>query len=448
MPRLGLYKKQAIVILKDIKIIMHFESLHKIYEEASPLLKQIPISSLIVDMYISEIIEVANRPMPKKKKGMIRDSRIISKFIEIGIEQVVIDTEKGLDIVNIQPANDSDSILFDKLIEEKISKLGKKLSTDNHALTLEWGNAKEIFKTSANIISQTSASIRSGGEINATYFNEAAKAISRSILRNKDALTWLGKVRDINNYLYEHSVNTATLMGIFAHAYGLPEEDVEQCITGALFHDLGEAQINQEFFERAGPLTADEYSEVQEHVRIGYNLIKDLPGISDIALNIVKQHHERVDGSGYPMGLNGKDISLHGKMFSIVDTYDAVTNNRCYKDAILSSFGMRTLLELSKTHFDEGLVHQFIKCMGVYPTGSLVRLNNGILCVVIAQNIASPIKPLVKAIYSSKSNAYIAPKMLDLSKTKLDIKNVKYEDPNDYGINIDRFMPEEIDEVD
>ena len=396
-------------------------------------------------MYISEIIEVPNRPMPKKKKGMIRDSRIISKFIEIGIEQVVIDTERGLDTVDIPPANDSHNEHFDEIIEESISKLSQKLSTESHALSLEWGNAKEIFKTSANIIAQTTACIRDGGKINTEYFDEASKAISRSILRNKDALTWLGKVRNQNNYLYEHSVNTATLMGVFAHAYGLPETDVQQCITGALLHDLGEADINPEFFERAGPLTPEEYKDVQGHVKIGYNLIKGLPDISDIALNIVKQHHERVDGSGYPLKLNAEKISLHGKMFAIVDTYDAVTNNRCYKEAIPSSFGMRTLLELSKSHFDEGLVHQFIKCMGVYPTGSLVRLNNGVLSVVIAQNMASPIKPLVKAIYNSKTNAYIEPKMVDLSKTKLDIKIVKYEDPNDFDINIDEFMPEEID---
>lgn len=398
-------------------------------------------------MYIAEIIEIPNRPMPKKKKGMIRDSRIISKFIEIGIQQVIIDTEKGLDISDIQPANDSNKTqtYFNEIIEEKISALSKQLSTSGHSLTLEWGNAKEIFKTSAGIISQTILSIRDGQKINADYFDEAAKAISRSIMRNKDALTWLGKVRNQNSYLYEHSVNSATLMGIFAQAYGLPILEVEQCITGALLHDLGEAQINQEFFERAGPLTPSEYAQVKEHVNIGLDLIKDLPDISPITRNIVHQHHERIDGSGYPSGLKGDQISLHGRMFAIVDTYDAVTNNRCYKEAIPSSFGMRTLLELSKTHFDEALVHQFIKCMGVYPTGSLVRLNNGFLAVVIAQNIVSPIKPLVKVIYSTKNKAYIEPKMIDLSKNTGDFKIVKYENPNDYSIDIDKFMPEEMD---
>lgn len=398
-------------------------------------------------MYIAEIIETPNCPMPKKKKGMIRDSRIISKFIEIGIQQVVIDTEKGLDIQANLPANDASNsnAYVNAMIEEKINELSKQLSTSSQSLTLEWGNAKEIFKTSASIISQTILSIRDGQKINTDYFDEAAKAISRSIMRNKDALTWLGKVRNVNSYLCEHSVNTATLMGIFAQAYGLPILEVEQCITGALLHDLGEAQINQDFFERAGPLTPTEYAHVQEHVNFGLNLLTDLPDISNIARNIVHQHHERIDGSGYPKGLKGENISLHARMFAIVDTYDAVTNNRCYKEAIPSSFGMRTLLELSKTHFDESLVHQFIKCMGVYPTGSLVKLNNGILAVVIAQNIISPIKPLVKAIYSTQSHAYIETKMIDLSKNPGDLKIVKYENPKDHNINVDQFMPEEMD---
>ena len=233
-------------------------------------------------------------------------------------------------------------------------------------------------------------------------------------------------------------------MGIFAKACGLPLNEIENCVTGALLHDLGEAHINEEFFTRAGPLSPEEFAQVKEHVTIGESFLKDSPEVSEISRKMVRQHHERFDGSGYPRGLEGDEISVYGRMFAIVDTYDALINNCFYKDAIPSSFGMRTLLELSKTHFDESLVHQFIKCMGVYPTGSLVKLNNGYLAVVIAQNISSPIKPLVKIIYSTKSQAYVDPKMIDLSKSTLDIKILKYEDPSDHDIYVNNFMPEEI----
>ena len=417
-------------------------------EGNSQVLKKIAISDLMVDMYIAEIVESPNVPMPKKRKGMIRDSRIISKFVEIGIQQVVIDTEKGLDVIDLLSANDDakkeNQELFDDIIEEKIEILKQQISTEYQALTMEWSNAKEIFKTSSSIVSQTIKAIKNGDEIHPDYFDEAAKAISRSIMRNKDALTWLGKIRNKDDYLYEHSVNSATLMGIFAHTYGLKPNEIEQCITGALLHDVGQAHITNEYFERAGPLSPKEFAQVKNHVNIAVRLLEHNNNISDISLKIVQEHHERYDGSGYPKGLIGPDISLFGRMFAIVDTYDAVTNKRCYKEAIPSSYGMRTLLELSKTNFDEALVHQFIKCMGVYPTGSLARLDNGYLAVVIAQNPQSPLKPLVNIIYNAKSNAYVKPTMVDLGKANSKTKITSYEDPNDFGIIINDFMPEEM----
>ena len=413
------------------------------------MLKQIPISDLFVDMYIAQIIETPGVPMPKKKRGMIRDPRIISKFIEIGIQEVVIDTEKGLDVLENTTAFDALSAdpdrLSDQEIEAQMSELKKQMATGYQDLALEWGNAKEIFKTSVNIMDQSIKAIKNDKKINPEYFNEAGKAISRSIMRNKDALTWLGKLRTESSYLYEHSVNTSILMGIFANAYGLKEEQVEQCITGALVHDLGQAHIQAEFFVREGPLSPEEFEQVKEHVNFGVRILANNEETDEIVMRIVHEHHERYDGSGYPNGLKRDEISLVGRMFAIVDTYDAVTNKRSYSNAIASSDGMRTLLNLSREHFDEGLVHQFIKCLGVYPTGSLVKLNNGLLAVVIAQNLHSPLKPVIKTIYSTKKKTYTDPQMLDLMKKNMGEKISSYEDPTKYEIKINDFMPEEIE---
>jgi HD-GYP domain-containing protein (c-di-GMP phosphodiesterase class II) len=233
-------------------------------------------------------------------------------------------------------------------------------------------------------------------------------------------------------------------MGIFAHAHGFGPAETEQCITGGLLHDLGQAFIDEELLERAGPLTPEEYASVKSHVDLGLRVANDHTETTEIIRQIILEHHERFDGSGYPQGLSGQDISIHGRMFSIVDTYDAVTNNRCYKSAVPSSAGMRTLLELSGSHFDQSLVHQFIKCMGVYPTGSLVKLSNGILAVVIAQTPGHPLKPLVRTIFSIKTYAYVQPRLLDLMSPAHDEKIVSYEDPGKYGINVNHFLPEEM----
>ncbi|MDX1451250.1 MAG: HD-GYP domain-containing protein [Oleiphilaceae bacterium] len=412
------------------------------------MLKKIAIGDLTVDMYVAELIAGPGAAMPKKKKGMVRDPRIIAKFVEVGIEHVVIDTARGLDVIDLPPANEAvvnPSQYVDQVIQGDLAQLMEETSTHYRELRLEWGTAKEVFDTSVAIVSNTIEAVKDGKSINPEYFRQAASAISRSVLRNKDALTWLGKFRDINSYLYEHSVNCAVLMGIFAHANGFNALQVEQCITGALLHDLGEALVDSELFERSGPLSPEEYEQIQQHVFFGQSLVQDVENVEDIAIRMIEEHHERVDGSGYPMRLKGKEISVFGRMLAIVDTYDAVTNNRTYKEAVPSSVGMRTLLESCNTHFDESLVHVFIKCMGVYPTGSLVKLSNGMLAVVIAQIPGAPLKPLVRTIYNLKSAAYVEPRLTDLSLPNCELKVVSYEDPRKYKIDVYEFMPTEYD---
>ncbi len=411
------------------------------------MLKTIPISELTTDMFIAELIESPGAQLPKKKRGMVRDPRIIAKFIEIGIQQVVIDLERGLDVQDVSKTQDdrpTGKVMSNQQIEDSLQLLRQNLGTSYHELKLEWGTAKQIFRTSISIVNHSLEAARHGDSINGRYFEEAAQAISRSIIRNKDALTWLGKIRDQRSYLFEHSVNTSVLMGIFANALGLSLSETEQCITAGLLHDLGQAHIEEEFFQRPGPLSESEFETVKKHVDFGLDIIKASPQSSEVIQNIILQHHERFDGTGYPAGLAGKNISLHGRMFAIVDTYDAVTNNRNYKSATPSSAGMRTLLELSGKHFDQSLVHQFIKCMGVYPTGSLVKLSNGLLAVVIAQKPGHPLKPLVRTIFNSKSFAYVEPRMMDLMSPQHNEKIISYEDPGKYDIVVNDFLPEEM----
>lgn len=407
------------------------------------MLKTIPIEELTIDMFIAELIDEPGIVMPKKKRGMVRDERIIAKFIELGFKQVIIDLERGRDVTQQDQIHNLVQTMTNAQIEESLNNMRKNTSTGYHDLRLEWGTAKEVFQTSVSIISHSLEAIKGGEQINGEYFVQAAQAISRSIQRNKDALTWLGKIRNQYHYLFEHSVNTSVLMGIFAHASGFSLMQTEQCITAGLVHDLGQAAIREDLFNRAGPLSPEEYEIVKRHVEHGLDVAETSPQTTDIIRCIIREHHERMDGSGYPAGLAGQEISLFGRMFAIVDTYDAVTNNRIYKDAVPSSAGMRTLLELAGTHFDQSLVHQFIKCMGVYPTGSLVKLSTGMLAIVISQTPGQPLKPMVQVIYNSKNFCYVQPRMLDLMKPLHDEKILSYEDPGKYGIDINTFLPEE-----
>lgn len=407
------------------------------------MLKTIPISELRVDMFIAELIDEPGVIMPKKKRGMIRDERIIDKFVELGFKQVIIDIERGRDVGQEDQIHNLVQTMTNEQIEESLNNLRKNTGTGYHDLRLEWGTAKEVFQTSVSIVNHSLEAIKNGEAINGEYFVEAAQAISRSIMRNKDALTWLGKIRNLYHYLFEHSVNTSVLMGVFANACGLSLSQTEQCITAGLVHDLGQAAIREDLFNRAGPLSPEEHDIIKRHVEHGLAAAETYAETTDIVRSIIREHHERMDGSGYPAGLSGNNISIYGRMFAIVDTFDAVTNNRIYKEAVPSSAGMRTLLELAGTKLDQSLVHMFIKCMGVYPTGSLVKLSNGMLAIVISQTPGQPLKPMVQVIYNSKNFCYVQPKMLDLMKPMHDEKILSYEDPGKYSIDINAFLPEE-----
>lgn len=409
--------------------------------------KTIPVTMLTVDMYVSEMMAAEGKPLPKKKRGMIRDPRIIEKFIEIGIEQVTIDLSRGRDIETLKEAEaqQAEKLHHNDEINESLERLRQHTASQRQDLKLEWKTAREIFRSSVNIVHSTIQAVREGIHINPVYFCDAAKAISRSIMRNPDALTWLGKLRDQDNYLYEHSVNTAVLMGVFAQSQGMSLDQIELCIHGALMHDLGQGAHAQSLISREGPLNEEEFAEIRQHTDRGMELARKSGKQEEIVQQIITQHHERIDGSGYPRGLKGREIALVARMFSIVDTYDALTNNRYYKQAVPSSVAMRTLLELGGTQFDTNLVHQFIKCMGVYPTGSLVKLNNGILAVVIAQTPGFPLKPLVRTVFNSRNDCYLEPRMLNLSNHNDGEKIISYENPEQYGIDVNEFLPEEME---
>lgn len=411
------------------------------------MLRKIQINQLSVDMFVAEIPEDAASGMLKKKRGMIRDARIIQKFKEIGVDAVVIDTTKGLDIVaGESTASQSDrEVHLDPIVDASLSLLALQDSIHYQDLKLEWRTARAIFDTSVKIINQSAAAITHGFGVNIEYLEQASQAICRSILRNKDALTWLGKMRNLDNYIYEHSVNTAVLMGIFCHARNMPLSEIEQCITGALLHDLGQMHISSENYMHSGPLTETQAREVKKHVSIATQLLPEDSLRSDISRNIVKEHHERIDGSGYPAGKTAEALSVHGKMFAIVDTYDALTNQRYHKDALPSGFGMKALLDEAGKTLDEALVHQFIKSLGIYPTGSLVRLSNATLAVVIAQNPDSPLQPLTRLVFNLKTDKFLIPQMLNLKTCLEKVKIVGYEDPRKYDISIEDFAPEELD---
>jgi HD-GYP domain-containing protein (c-di-GMP phosphodiesterase class II) len=231
-------------------------------------------------------------------------------------------------------------------------------------------------------------------------------------------------------------------MVALARQLGLDEQATREAGMAGLLHDLGKALMPIEVLNKPGKLTDEEFAIMKTHPVEGHRLLLEGKGASATVLDVCLHHHEKVDGSGYPERLKGEEISLFAKMGAVCDVYDAITSNRPYKAGWDPAVSIRKMTEWSEGHFEQRIFHAFVKSIGIYPTGSLVRLASGRLGVVIEQSPKSLLTPLVKVFFSTKSKTYIPPELVDLSKQTSE-KIVDREDAAAWGLgDISRFWAE------
>jgi putative nucleotidyltransferase with HDIG domain len=266
-----------------------------------------------------------------------------------------------------------------------------------------------------------------------------------SIFRNEDALISLGRIKTVSEYTYFHSVSVGTLMITFAKHLGFDYELVKEIGMGGLLHDIGKVNVPVEILTKPGRLFEDELIKIKEHVEHGRVILEQIPEIDETSIYIAVHHHERLDGTGYPNSLKGDQISIFGQMAAIVDIYDAITSDRCYRKGILPTIALRKLLEWSEFHFNKELVQQFVRCMGIYPVGTLVRLSNALLGVVLNHDEKNLLYPLIRVVYSTKEERYIKPFDIDLSKQLRKggtYKIISCESPDKWKIKPEMYLEE------
>jgi hypothetical protein len=198
-------------------------------------------------------------------------------------------------------------------------------------------------------------------------------------------------------------------------------------------HDLGKAVMPMEVLNKPGKLSQAEFDIIKSHPTEGHKMLLGGRSPDPIVLDVCLHHHEKADGSGYPKGLKSDEISLFAKMGAVCDVYDAITSNRPYKSGWDPAESLRTMAEWANGHFDPKVFQAFVKSMGIYPVGSLVRLTSGRIGVVIEQTGKSLTTPSVKVFFSTKSNMRILPQVIDLSRTDISEKIVSRENPRRSG---------------
>lgn len=399
--------------------------------------KKIAVDQLKPNMYVTDLNCDWIPHHNLQKEGKIPDQHVIDRIIELGIKEVYIDPKRGLDTQDGIPASEANANN-----EKELRKVSLLIPDNNAKVTVEeeFGRAENLHNKARNMINNVLRDVKTGKSFDIDAFEELADGMVDSVIRNHNALACLGRIRQKDTYLMEHSVNLAVLMGIFGKSVGLERGNMHKAVVGALLHDIGKTLVDDNILHKPGKLDSREFDAMKKHVVHSRDILKDIEGIDPLTVKVAAEHHERIDGSGYPLGLTGCQLCTESKMVAITDVYDAITADRVYHKGLTPTNALKKLLEWSGSHLDESLVHKFIKTVGIYPVGSLVRLDSGKLAVVVEAGQKSTQQPTVKVIFNSLTSQHLSPKIVDLSRPSVQDHIICAVDPLEWRIKIKDFM--------
>lgn len=365
------------------------------------------ISQLVIGSFVVAISKQKGK-LKLRQSVRIKSHLTIEHLRTQGVESVLIDPRKQQGI----PQQDA---------SEPKSKV---------ALLACVNQAKALMSQSKDIQKRLFEDVKNGSELDLSPVKEITAMSVDSLFNNPDALHYVINLRLKDEYLLEHSMAVSVLVGLFSRYLGIEKAIIKELSIGAFLHDIGKIMIPDEVLHKPSKLTQSEFELMKQHVNFSVDIIEKIPSISDLSLNVAAQHHEKLNGTGYPYGLAGGDISYYGRIIAICDIFDALTANRCYKSGFtqVKAFGiLRTLAK--DNQLDASLVDSFIKCMGVYPVGSIVQLENGELALVDDVNPVDAIKPKIITFYDTTQDCFIKPRVLDiaLSANEVIIKCVRAE---------------------
>ncbi len=342
----------------------------------------------------------------------LESGRDIQKILAAGIREVYIDTDLGVDVDDAPTATE-----VRQELDREMLKLAETEAAAPRASTREELSRAHKIHAEANLIMRGIMSdVRLGKQVQVEMMEPMVEKMAASILRNNGALLSLTRIKNKDEYTFQHSVSVAALLIAFCRGLGLDEDTLRHAGLGGMVHDVGKMQTPDGILNKPGKLTDDEFTVMRHHVVASREILEITPNIPQTALQVAAQHHERYDGSGYPHRMKGDEISRIGQMAAIIDVYDAITSERVYHKGMAPTDALRKLFEWSKFHFNPELVHAFAKVVGIYPVGALVRLESGRLAVVVEQRESSMLQPLVRIMFDAKRDFYLKPEDIDLSR--------------------------------
>lgn len=405
------------------------------------MIKKIKVEELKKGMYIHDFnCGWLNHPFMTNNM-LVKSEEVIKKTIDYGIREVYIDTNRGYDVGDA-PTEEEINAGIQTEIARAVEQ--EKIERGPVPIQEEIVKAKEIKDEAKKTIQNIMDDIRFGRQIETEKVEHIVDKMIDSIFRNQDALVSLGRIKKKDEYTYMHSVSVGVLMISFGKHLGFDTSLLKEIGIGAMLHDIGKMMVPEAVLTKEEKLTDDEFAVMRKHAEYGRELMEKSHGMTDNAINIAAQHHERIDGTGYPQGLKGEEISYYSKAAAIADVYDAMTSQRCYQEKYMPTVVLKKLYEWSGSHYDRYLVQQFIRCVGIYPVGTLVRLESGLVGIIIKHGEKNLLHPVVRIVYNTKNDNFLrVPYDIDLSYESASggkDRILCYEPQDSFGIRPEMYL--------
>jgi len=356
------------------------------------VIKQITVDELRPGMFIHKLEVWWLKDKRIRNQMLVTDPRQIAMLRHEGIQQLWIDLNRSVQTpIIMKPA------------QKPVART---------PFFQELDKAQQIFQQGKPQVMAMFNEARLGHSLNLAGTLDLVDEIAGSIRREPTALLSVARLKNHDDYTYLHSMAVCGLMITLAQKLGLEDKQVLRVGMGGLLHDVGKAAVPLEILNKPGKLTDEEFEVMRQHPVIGAQMLMEADADADL-LDIALHHHEKYDGSGYPHQLQGEEISLYSRMAAVCDVYDALTSTRVYRKGWTPAEAMHNMLSW-RGHFDHQVLHTFVRAIGIYPVGSLVRLASGRVALVVKAGERSLLKPVVHAFWSLHAQREVKPERIDL----------------------------------
>ena len=366
---------------------------------------------------------------PRKSRGEYRPGRLTIRYID-DVEQKQIDTSK---------ASNKPKLIFNG------SETHIPVYPIQRPIEDEIVIARDIVTDTVKVCENLVHDVQAGRIPNTEAVKGTVEELVQSVIRNPDALNWLMKLKQQDDYTYYHSMAVCVMSLTVGRHLGLPESDLNSMGIGTLLQDIGKIHIPKGLLDKKEKLTSAERQVLRKHVEVGIKMLDCQHEFSSDTIEIVRSHHERHDGSGYPKGLHGDLITPATTIAAMSDTFQALTSDRPYRPAMTSLDALTKMYELGDEWFPQAMVEHLIQCVGPFPVGTFVRLNTGDIAVVISPNRIEQLKPQVMIVVDNEGNRLETPESLDLARQLVGNDSVPWKitqvvSPEHYGLNPREFF--------